>query len=98
MSYELRNRPRSLPSHYGSVVEHWSAESEGLRFDSSLGLAIFSLSHTHDIMEKKIFLHLQTRHLLLHHYIMWMNEWQSLHHSQSKVVCLNFLQLWLLKH
>ena len=54
MSYELRNRPRSLPSHYGSVVEHWSAESEGLRFDSSLGLAIFSLSHTHDIMEKNL--------------------------------------------
>ena len=47
---------------------------------------------------KKIFLHLQTRHLLLRHYIMWMNEWQNLHHSQSKVICLNFLQLWLLKH
>ena len=47
--------PRSLPSHYGSVVEHWSAESEGLRFDSSLGLTIFSLSHTHDITEKKSF-------------------------------------------
>ena len=54
MSYELRNRPRSLPSHYGSVVEHWSAESEGLRFDSSLGLTIFSLSHTHDITEKNL--------------------------------------------
>ena len=32
----------------GSVVEHWSAESEGLRFDSSWGLRIFSLSHAHD--------------------------------------------------
>ena len=30
-----------------SVVEHWSVESEGLRFDSSWGLRIFSLSHAH---------------------------------------------------
>ena len=27
-----------------------------------------------------------------------MNERQILHHSQSKVVCRNFLGLWLLKH
>ena len=47
---------------------------------------------------KNIFLHLQTRHLLLRHYFTWMNEWQNLHHSQFKVICLNFLQLWLLKH
>ena len=32
----------------GSVVEHRSAESEGLRFDSSWGLRIFSLSHARD--------------------------------------------------
>ena len=31
-----------------SVVEHRSAESEGLRFDSSWGLRIFSLSHARD--------------------------------------------------
>ena len=48
MSYELRNRPRSPWSFCCSVVEHWSAESEGLRFDSSWGLRIFSLSHAHD--------------------------------------------------
>ena len=38
---ELRNRLRSPQSLYGSAVEHWSAESIGLRFDSSLGLRIF---------------------------------------------------------
>ena len=40
-----RNREWSL---YGSVVEHQSTESEGLRFNSSRGLRIFSLSHTPD--------------------------------------------------
>ena len=35
----------------GSVVEHRSAESEGLRFDSSWGLRIFSLSHARDKKE-----------------------------------------------
>ena len=39
----------------GSMIEHWSRESEGLRFDSSWGLRIFSLSHAHDKM-KSIFL------------------------------------------
>ena len=38
---ELRNRLRSPQSLYGSAVEHRSAESIGLRFDSSLGLRIF---------------------------------------------------------
>ena len=27
-----------------------------------------------------------------------MNERQSLHHSQSKIVCQNFFGLWLIKH
>ena len=31
-----------------SVVDHRSAESEGLRFDFSWGLGIFSLSHARD--------------------------------------------------
>ena len=31
-----------------SVVEHRSAESEDMRFDSSLGLRIFPLSHARD--------------------------------------------------
>ena len=32
------------------------------------------------------------------HVIKLMNERQSLHHSQSKVVCRNFFGLWLRKH
>ena len=40
------------------VREHRSAESEGLRFDSSWGLRIFSLSHARDKTKKK--------HLLLY--------------------------------
>ena len=31
------------------------------------------------------------------HFIRLMNKWQSLHHSQSKVVYQNFLGLWLLQ-
>ena len=42
MSYELRNRPCSPWSLWGSVVEHRSMESKGLRFISSKGLIIFS--------------------------------------------------------
>ena len=38
------------------MVEHRNAESEGLRFDSSWGLRIFSLSHAHD-KAKNIFLY-----------------------------------------
>ena len=48
MSCELRYRPRSPWSLCGSVVEHRSEESEGLRFDSSWELRIFSLSHARD--------------------------------------------------
>ena len=39
----------------GSMIEHWSRESEGLRFDSSWGLRIFSLSYARD-ETKSIFL------------------------------------------
>ena len=43
-------------AHHGvSVVEHRSTESESLRFDSSWGLRIFSLSHTYH-QTKNIFL------------------------------------------
>ena len=38
-----------------SVVEHWSTEFKGLRFDSSWGQRIFSLSHARD-KTKNIFL------------------------------------------
>ena len=38
VSYELRNKPHSPQILCGSVVEHRSAESEGLRFHSSWGL------------------------------------------------------------
>ena len=41
VSCELRNRPRSPWSLCGSVEEHRSAESDGLRLDSSWGLRIF---------------------------------------------------------
>ena len=34
----------------------------------------------------------------LFHLLRLINEWQSFHHSQSKVICWNFLGLWLLKH
>ena len=36
----------------GSVVEHRSAESEGLRFDSLWGIRTFSLSHARDKTKK----------------------------------------------
>ena len=39
----------------GSVVEHRSVESEGLRFDSSWRLRIFSLSHARDKTKKTSF-------------------------------------------
>ena len=35
------------------MIEHRSAESEGLRFDSSRELRIFSLSHARDKAKKK---------------------------------------------
>ena len=38
----------------GSFVEHRSTESEGLRFNSSWGLGIFSLSHACDKTEKHL--------------------------------------------
>ena len=46
--HELFNRPCSPQSLWASVVEHWRAESQGLRFNSSWGLRNFSLSHTSD--------------------------------------------------
>ena len=55
MSYELRNRPRSPWSLCGTVVDHPSAVLEGLRFDSSWGLRIFSLSQARD-KTKNIFM------------------------------------------
>ena len=40
----------------GSVVEHWTPESEGIRFNSTWRLRIFSLSHACD-KTKNIFLY-----------------------------------------
>ena len=58
VSYGLRNAP-SLPwSLFSSVVEQRSAESEGLRVDSSWGFRIFSLSHARD-KTKNIFLDIE---------------------------------------
>ena len=45
---KLRNGPPSPQSLCSSVIEHHSAESKGLKFDSSWGLRNFSLSHTRD--------------------------------------------------
>ena len=52
---KLRNGPPSPQSLCSSVIEHHSAESKGLKFDSSWGLRIFSLSHARD-KTKSIFL------------------------------------------
>ena len=43
------------------MVEHWSAESEDLRFDSSQRIRILSLSHVRDKTKKKLlhFIHVQ---------------------------------------
>ena len=53
MNFVLDLAHRSL---CGSVVEHRNAETEGLRFDSSWGLRIFSLSYASD-KTKNLFLH-----------------------------------------
>ena len=58
VSYGLRNAPSSPWSLCSSVVEHQSAESEGLRVDSSWGFRIFSLSHARD-KKKNIFLDIE---------------------------------------
>ena len=67
MSYEIRNRPRSAR---GASVAQWlelrSAESEGLRFDSSWALRIFSLSHARDKTKK----HLS---LIKYHYVTFVD-------------------------
>ena len=58
--HKFRKRPRSLLNLCGSVVEHRSAESKGLRFDSSRGLRkCFCLSNARD-KTKNIFLHFFT--------------------------------------
>ena len=49
----------------GSVLYQLS-QSKGLRFDSSKGLRIFSLSHVHDKMKKHIFLYLFTELKIYH--------------------------------
>ena len=58
VSYGLRNAPSSPWSLCSSMVEHRSAESEGLRVDSSWGFRIFSLSHARD-KTKNIFLDIE---------------------------------------
>ena len=40
---------------HGFMVEHRSVGSEGLRFDSSWGLRISSLSHARDKAKKHLF-------------------------------------------
>ena len=52
-------------------LEHRSAESEGLRFDSSWGLRIFSLSHARD-KTKNIFLYFFTELKTYHLYYFYL--------------------------
>ena len=54
VSYELRNRSRSRQSFCDSEVKHCSTESKNLRFNSSSGLRIFSLSYARDKMKKHL--------------------------------------------
>ena len=54
--YELCNRPCSLQSLCGSVVEHQCVESESLRFNSSCNLEFFHLSYACDKNKKHLFL------------------------------------------
>ena len=68
MSYELHDGPRSPWSLCGSVVENWGAESEGLRFNSSWGLRIFSFSHAHEKTKKNIFLYVTSLSIISMHY------------------------------
>ena len=68
---KICDRPPSLGSLCGSVVEHWSTESEGLRFDSSSGVRIFSLSYAHD-KTKNIFLYFFTELKIYH--LSYFNE------------------------
>ena len=55
----------------GSVVEHRSTESKGLRFDSLWGLIIVSLSHARDETKKHFFL------------IMWKLQESEVKHSKQ---------------
>ena len=54
---ELYDEPLSSLSLSGSEGEHQGMESEGLRFDSSWGLRLFTLSHTCDKMKNIFFYH-----------------------------------------
>ena len=79
--YEFRNRPCSPLSLCGSVVEHRSAESEGLRFDSSKGLIIFSLSHVRNETKNNFlyfFIELKTYHFSYH-----LSEFEGLKFESS---------------
>ena len=53
MNFALDLAHRGVP--VAQWLEHRSAESEGLRFDSSWGLRIFSLSHARDKTKKTSF-------------------------------------------
>ena len=79
--YEFRNRSCSPWSLCGSVVEHRSAESEGLRFDSSKGLRIFSLSHVRNETKNNFlyfFIELKTYHFSYH-----LSEFEGLKFESS---------------
>ena len=57
ISSGLHSSPILYFWHVGVVIEHRSVESEGLRFDTSWGLRIFSFSHTRDEKRFSLFLY-----------------------------------------
>ena len=83
VSYELRNRPRSPQSLCGLVAQHRSAESEGLRFDSSWELRSFSLSYACD-KTKNTFLYFFTEIKLTISLILFTLQKDADHQNQPK--------------
>ena len=80
VSHELLSRYRSPESLCSAVVKYRGAECEGLRFDSSWGIRIFSLSHARD-KTKNIFLYifteLKTYHLSYSINVRFVYIWQE---------------------
>ena len=94
---ELRNRLRSPQSLYGSAVEHWSAESIGLRFDSSLGLRIFFfvLRSWQDEKHLSLFLNYDIVQVVIVTRSMFFIIWPALRvFGLSQFLALGFVLYW----
>ena len=81
--HELRNRPRSPQSLCGQVAQHRSAESEGLRFNSSWELRSFSLSYACD-ETKNTFIYFFTEIKLTISLILFTIQKDADHQNQPK--------------